>query len=782
MTKSVFLQGMLTTFVVCFVLFWGVGVLANSDPLWFIRSFDPRVSVVTIYWDDDVYILESGDAGFEELATIFVDGVAHWRGFEGMVVFSEINLQDYRQRGRLLEFTYENPVQVHTRHSFSKAPTFLVPVNRTHAYYRRVFGLPETADWAIGAINMAEDKFGNLVLAAENAVLVASGELIEEQAAVLAGSPTSTQEPKVIDPEPTPISTTTPAPIAFGTTDLEGLLFSDFLEQSYTKLLMRDPEYITEMGLADEMGTGNDKLTDLSDAYIRETQALEKNIFDILNTYEWQNLGPAEQRSYNIYKWYLEDIIRGHTYMYNDYPLNQFILSVHNSTIHFFTEIHPITSYADAVDYISRLSQIESKFSMVLEGLKIREHRGVILPRFLIQWTLRDLTSMAKAEAQYTPYYEAFVDKVSQIDGINSVEKQALYDDAEDMVTAAVLPAYQLLADYYGSLLPVATDDVGVWKFSDGEAYYDSRLKHFTSTDLTADEIHQIGLREVDRISLDMRSIFDALGYPEDESLPDLFERVARDGGVLYGEDILHEYENIIQQANVRVQESFDLLPSTDVVVIQDTVGGYYVPPAKDGSRPGAFYASASGTNPKFSMPTLAYHEAVPGHHFQIAIAQELNIPTFRQDLHLTAYTEGWALYAEYLAWELGFYEDDPYGNLGRLQAEMFRAVRLVVDTGIHAKGWTFAQAVEYMHQHTGQTQRMVEYQIARYIAWPGQAVSYKIGMLKILELRERAMDALGDDFDIRAFHNVILGDGAVPLSILEQIVDDYIAAELAQS
>ena len=178
-------------------------------------------------------------------------------------------------------------------------------------------------------------------------------------------------------------------------------------------------------------------------------------------------------------------------------------------------------------------------------------------------------------------------------------------------------------------------------------------------------------------------------------------------------------------------------------------------------------------------MPTLAYHEAVPGHHFQIAIAQELDIPTFRQDSHFTAYTEGWALYAEYLAWELGFYEDDPFGNLGRLQAEMFRAVRLVVDTGIHEKGWTFEQAVAYMQQHTGQTRGMVEYQIARYIVWPGQAVSYKIGMLKIMELRHKAMDALGDNFDIRTFHNVILGDGAVPLSILEEIVDDYISAEL---
>jgi uncharacterized protein (DUF885 family) len=784
MKNNVFIRGVLTTAIVAIVLFWGVGFIANMDPIWFIRTFHPGVSRIILYWDGSEYIFESGENGFEPIAAAFVDGVAHFRGYESLVTFSATNWADYRQRGRLLEVYYKTPVQVHSRYSFPEAKTYLVPLNRTHAYYRRVFGLPDYAEWAVGALSLDEERFSAIVTASENAVLLASGEITDSQLTVSADTPEQLAEPEGPDPTPASLAVPTPVPLPADAKllGLENLPFNEFLEQSYLQMVLRNPEYITELGLGDKLGIGNDKLTDVSDAYIRETQLLEKNIYEILMTYDQQNLSPAESRSYDVYKWFLEDIIEGHSFMYDDYPLSQFIFSVNNSLVHFFTEIHPITDYQDAEDYLTRLLQIDTKFAAVLEGLKIREARGVILPRFLIQWTLSDLRSMAEADAVNTPYYQVFVDKVNKLDTLNDQDKKALYDSAETVVTESVLSAYQRLVDYYNDLQSVATDDAGVWKFSDGEAYYAYMLKHFSTTDLTAEEIHQLGLQEVERIDREIRDIAVTLGYPEKETMTQLFDRVTRESGVLVGRDILEGYEAIIQDANLRVKDSFDLLPSTDVVVIEDAVGGFYVSPALDGSRPGTFYASASGTIPKYGMPTLAYHEAVPGHHFQIALAQELDLPSFRKDTQFTAYAEGWALYAEYLAWELGFYENDPYGNLGRLQAEMFRAVRLVVDTGIHAKGWTFNQAVEYMQQHTGQPQSRVQYEIARYIVWPGQSVSYKIGMLKIMALRQKAQDALGDNFDIRTFHNAILGEGAVPLSILEQIVDEYIADELSKS
>jgi uncharacterized protein (DUF885 family) len=247
------------------------------------------------------------------------------------------------------------------------------------------------------------------------------------------------------------------------------------------------------------------------------------------------------------------------------------------------------------------------------------------------------------------------------------------------------------------------------------------------------------------------------------------------------GNQIVTEYERLIETAEQELSVAFDLLPSADVVVIGGPTGGYYSPPAVDGSRPGAFYARAVGTEPRFGMPTLAYHEAIPGRHFQVAIALESDLPSFRKGATFTAYIEGWALYAERLAWEMGFYEADPYGNLGRLQGEAFRAARLVVDTGIHAKRWSYDQAVQFMLDNTGLSRGSMEFEVSRYATWPGQATAYMIGMLKILELRQRAMDQLGDEFEIKEFHNLVLGNGSLPLSILEQAVDEYIETSRSQ-
>jgi len=253
----------------------------------------------------------------------------------------------------------------------------------------------------------------------------------------------------------------------------------------------------------------------------------------------------------------------------------------------------------------------------------------------------------------------------------------------------------------------------------------------------------------------------------------------------LYTDDdhqaVVDDYQALIDRADQNLSDLFDIRPKAGVVVVPidapNAPGAYYVSPALDGSRPGMFYVNLAGSGvPRYGMPTLAHHEAIPGHHFQIAIQQELaDIPTFRTGINYTAYAEGWALYAEYLAWEAGFYADDPYGNLGRLQSELFRAVRLVVDTGIHAMGWSREQAIDYMVENVGYPEDIVTVEVERYIVMPGQATAYKVGMLIILELHQRVMQALGDDFDITEFHNLLLANGAMPLEILERVIDDYI-------
>lgn len=562
---------------------------------------------------------------------------------------------------------------------------------------------------------------------------------------------------------------------------LEDLDFDAFLEASYTQLLLRDPELVTELGVADDLGVGNDQLTDISDAYVRETQQLEVAILDLLNHYDRTALTPEQQLSAEIYEWYLSDRVAGHEFMYNDYPVTHFITGVQNQTVHFFTDIHPVANLQDARDYVTRLSQVDTKFEQLVEGLKLREERGVILPKFIARWVLYDLRNMARSSPRATPFYTVFEQKVNALEGVSDADKEALLKDAETEIKASVIPAFQSLTSYFEHLETVATDDAGVWKFPNGEKYYAYALRHHTTTDMTADEIHELGLQEVARIQAEMRVLFDELGYPEGESLPRLFERVAEDGGTLRGSQIVAGYEAIIKDVDRRMDVAFDLRPSASVEVIGGPTGGYYVSPAMDGSRPGYFYASNVGTQPKFSMATLAYHEAIPGHHFQLALAQELDLPFFRKNTIFTAYAEGWALYAERLAWEMDMYADDPYGNLGRLQAESFRAARLVVDTGIHTKRWTYDEAVAYMVENTGMPRGQIEFEVSRYITWPGQATAYKIGMIKILELRQEAEEQLDDRFDLKAFHNVVIGSGSVPLETLDRLVDDYIEERLAE-
>jgi uncharacterized protein (DUF885 family) len=560
------------------------------------------------------------------------------------------------------------------------------------------------------------------------------------------------------------------------TEDLQGLDIDTFFEESYIRIGLRYPENITALGLSATFGIRDDRLNDMSDAFIRETQDLENAILALLETYDRDALTPEQQLSYDVYTWYLEDRVHGHEFMYYDYVILPGVIGYQDNLVQLFTDLQPVANKQNAEDYVTRLSQVETQMQQVVDGLKRREGIGVILPSGILQWVGSNLRNMAESDADETPFYTAFEEKLNALDNVSAADKETLLEDALSAIKKSVLPGFDALADLVEKQQRKATNDLGVSRFPNGEAYYAYLLHHYTTTDLTAEEIHELGEQDMARIHADMRILFDKLGYPEDESLPSLYNRVAKDSGYLEGAAILHEYESIIEAAKEGIVPVFDLQPKADVIVIGVPSGGYYVHPAMDGSRPGAFYASNAGSEPRFGMPTLAYHESIPGHHQQIAIAQELPLPLFRRDMGFTGYTEGWALYAERLAWELGFYEDDPYGDLGRLQAEAYRAARLVVDTGIHVKGWTFDQAVDYVVQNTGLTRDFVEQQIWRYVTWPGQATAYKTGMIEILRQRQRAMDALGDEFDLKTFHNVVIGNGSVPLELLKGLVDNYIA------
>ncbi len=560
------------------------------------------------------------------------------------------------------------------------------------------------------------------------------------------------------------------------TAGLAGLDFDTFLEASYRRLLLRDPEAVVKAGLVGYYGASKDRLTDISEPYVRETQQLETAVLALLRSYDRAQLTAGQQLSYDIYEWYLDDRVRGHPYAYHDFPVSFLITtSIPKQLLEFF-DYFPITSPQDVQDYITCLSQVDDKFDQLIAGLQRREQAGVTPPGFLIPWYLGELQQIARGPARSTPHYTGLAAKVEAL-GLSAQEQEDLLATARQEIEASVLPAYAALVSYLQHLQTVVSDDIGAWRLSDGAGYYAYTVRHFTTTEMTPEEIHELGKQELVRIRAEMRAIFDQLGYPQDEDLAQLYNRVARDGGMVSGSEVAAVFEGYIRDAEERTAAVFDMRPRAEVIVVAGQEGDYYSWPAVDGSRPGMFYARVSGSQPRYRLPSLTYHETVPGHHYQIALALELPLPSFRKGADFLGYVEGWALYAERLAHDLGFYADDPYGNLGRLQMEAFRAARLVVDTGIHAKQWSFGQAVDFMVENTGMQRQYVESEVARYAMWPGQALAYDVGFLKILELRQKAQDQLGGRFDFKEFHNVLLSNGAVPLDVLEHIVDDYIAA-----
>jgi uncharacterized protein (DUF885 family) len=586
-------------------------------------------------------------------------------------------------------------------------------------------------------------------------------------------------------PEPIPDESTIAGVLA----NLEGLPIDQFFEASYLQLGLRDPDYLVTEGLADELGIANDRFTDMSDAYIRQTQQLVAGILDLLRGYDRSAMTPEQQLSYDVYEWILDDRVRGHEFMYYDYPVNPMsVWGIQTWLIDFMVNYQPIADRKAAEDYIARLSGIDTWMEQLLEGLKLREAAGVILPRFLIPPTISQIEDHVqmhpsgeaggpKFAVEEIELYTSFRDKLGQVEGISEDEEQALLDRAKTAIEETVIPAFLELREYLSYLEQVATQDAGVWKFPNGEAYYAYELQHNLTTDVGPDEIHALGLAEVERLQKEMRQVaHDELGYPLDISMEALFQRLWTDSEFFEGDALLAEYWRLIEEADQAAGDFFDLRPSADLVIRSDPLStvAYYRSPPLDGSGPGIFTINLeAGPTPHYQMPTVAYHETVPGHHFQGALALEFDLPTFRRNLVLNAYNEGWALYAERLAWEMGLYKGDPLGNLGRLALEIERAARVVVDTGLHDLGWTMHQAATYFQEETGVPYNYAR--LTRYLVLPGQGCSYTIGYLKIMELRQRAMDQLGDEFDIKEFHNLVLGQGALPLEILERLVDEWI-------
>lgn len=565
-----------------------------------------------------------------------------------------------------------------------------------------------------------------------------------------------------------------------------------FYSRVFLKFALSQPELLTTLRLLDGFGIRghNARFSDASPEAERRQLEFWRNEYRTFQRYDRDDYRGEDLLSYDVFDFFmrqaLEDADRWRLY---NFPVNQ-MFGVQSSLPNFMTNQHLIEDELGAEHYIARLKLFDTRFEQELERLREREAAGILPPNFAVVKVIDQIEGFLAPEPTdhlLVTHLRERLDALS--DQIDAPRRDQLLDEAERAVADHVYPAYRALLAYLRELQSRAVSNDGVWRLPDGEAFYQAMIRQHTTTDLTADQIHAIGLSEVERIAGEMDAILIGQGLTEG-SIGERVQQLAMREDQLYpdtdeGRDrILADYQAIIDEIDAAMPEYFNLRPRVGVEVKRvpefseaTAPGAYYQGPSLDGKRKGTFFANLRNVReiPRFGMRTLAYHEAVPGHHFQIAITQQLEgLPMFRRLVPFTVYSEGWALYAERLAWEAGF-QDDPLDNLGRLQAEMFRAVRLVVDTGLHHKRWTREQAIDYMREYTGMGEGDVVAEIERYLVNPGQALAYKIGMMKILELRERARGALGERFDIRSFHDQILGHGALPLFLLERVIDEWI-------
>jgi uncharacterized protein (DUF885 family) len=570
---------------------------------------------------------------------------------------------------------------------------------------------------------------------------------------------------------------------------------NNYVNKLTLQLTFDSPQILTQLGFIDNtpLDFHSGKLDDQTKAHEDAVLARLRRARAGLDKYGPDGLSGQELITWKTTAWFLDDLIRQGEFEHSGYRVNQ-ISGVTVSTPQFLTDAHVIKNERSVERYLSRLAE----FGRVLRETKVRVEddraAGVIPPDFVIDQALVGMHAFIADGPAKNPLVTTLPAKLEKIEALTAAEREAYIKRAEALVASDVIPGYEAMIKLFEDMRPEASHDAGIWRIPDGDRIYAAALQSNTTTNLTADEIHALGMSEVERIELEMMAILDAQGVPG-ATLAERIQQLNVDPAQNFPNTDPGRAEMIayLHTINDRVMAAapkfFQTIPPQPLEIVRvpeysqdSSPGGYYNPPALDGSRPGRFYINQKNTadNPKWTLPTLMIHEGAPGHHFQLSAQQMIkDVPLLRKVLPFSAYAEGWALYAERMAkTDMGFYDSDPLGDLGRLQAEMFRAVRLVVDTGMHAKHWTREQSIDYMVAKTGMTEAEVTREIERYVVWPGQATSYKVGQLAMLRMRDEAQTALGPRFDLRAFHEVILMNGAMPLAVLEEVVREWIKAQ----
>ncbi|MGH8177374.1 MAG: DUF885 domain-containing protein [Steroidobacter sp.] len=563
-----------------------------------------------------------------------------------------------------------------------------------------------------------------------------------------------------------------------------------FFDEFTAEWVRNDPDLATATRYfsGEEQNRLEQQITPNTRAWLLDRIRLARKGVRELQKFDRTKFSDAQRVSADLMQWQLDGIVRGERFLDYRFPLDQFG-GANVNLVESLTLRHPLATPKDASNYIERLGQVGQRMDESTAEARKLAHKDMIPPRFILQTTLTQMRTFMDAPAGQNPLASAFAERLAAIESISPEQRAEFRTKAARIVASEVYPAWRRAIDFLDSILPKSTDNAGLWRFEDGDAAYAYALGRFTTTELTAEQIHAIGLEQVARIESQMDAIFRQLGRTEG-SLPDRIRKLKDD--LRYPDPasdasraaIMRDIDVHIAGALERSPALFDLQPKGPVIAKpfprfrETSAAANYNRAPLDGSRTAIFQMPLRPERmTRFGLRTLVHHETVPGHHFQIALEQEnKSLPRFRQARALggiSALSEGWALYAEKLVAEEGWYEGDREGLLGQLDAQLFRARRLVVDTGLHAKRWTRQQAIDYGIEAS---------EVERYVVNPGQACAYMVGQLRILELRDRARQALGVKFSPREFHNVVLSSGTVPLAILEREVDRYVRAASAMN
>ena len=526
----------------------------------------------------------------------------------------------------------------------------------------------------------------------------------------------------------------------------------------------------------------NDRLPDMSAAAFEAQHKADQATLKAVKNIKRSQLAAAEQLNYDLFKRELETRLARHAFKPWSYEMT---MREGPQSLNEVAEIMPFNRVADYETWLRRMQAVPAYLDQYTTLLRTASREGRTQPRALMQRAVAQLEAQAAASAVASPFMDRF-DRIP--DTIAAAERTRLQAAAKQVISRDVIPAYQRFLEFFrDEYLPRCRETVGIWDTPDGLSFYANRAKFHTTTSMTPEEIHQVGLKEVTRIHAEMQKVMDRVAFTGTRQA--FFDKLRTDPQFYFTnpDDLFRAYVYTTKMIEPELPKLFGKLYRTPVGLraipaasAPNTTTAYYSGPSIDGKRPGYFYANLyrPEVRPKYEIEVLTAHEAIPGHHLQIALAQEQgDLPKFRRFAGYTAYIEGWALYSEALGFELGLYKN-PYSHFGQLTYDMWRAVRLVVDTGLHVKKWSRQQAIDYFKDNAAKTEADIVNEIDRYIGWPGQALAYKIGQLKILALRARAEEALGARFDIRAFHDMLLETGALPLDVLETRVETWIVAK----